>query len=132
MNAIQSDSFSPLTKIHYQLKRWAPQSQDLQRIVHKLQAALERDPDYSPWEKYILEGQELLRSQEQNYERPPVSADRLYMGIGEGQVSFVHLCALLPVAGQWLWFNLLFLSTFVYVPYIICHVPYIICQHLFT
>ena len=59
---------------------------ELQHVAEKLRSSLEVDPGYAPWEQYIKEGQELLQSQEQDYTRPPRANDRLYMGIGEGQV----------------------------------------------
>lgn len=77
-------------EIHYQLKTWAPRDLTLQDVVANIQKAVQGNPDYAPWQQYISEGQELLQAQEQNYERPPTTADRLYMGIGEGQVIEVQ------------------------------------------
>lgn len=77
-------------EVQYQLKTWAPRDLELQRIADKLKETLQVDPSYAPWEQFIAEGQELLASQEQDYTRPPRSSDRLYMGIGEGQVIEVQ------------------------------------------
>ncbi|RUS74421.1 hypothetical protein EGW08_017815 [Elysia chlorotica] len=77
-------------EIHYQLKTWAPRDLELQHVVNKLRDTLQVEPSYAPWEQYIREGQELLQSQEQDYTRPPRANDRLYMGIGEGQVIEVQ------------------------------------------
>ncbi|KAI8767446.1 hypothetical protein BgiBS90_029594, partial [Biomphalaria glabrata] len=74
----------------YQLKTWAPRDLELQKLVEKVKEKLQVDPSFSPWEQYIAEGQDLLASQEQDYTRPPRSSDRLYMGIGEGQVIEVQ------------------------------------------
>jgi hypothetical protein len=40
-----------------------------------------------PWEKYIREGLELLKTQEADYNRPPPETDRLYMNVGDEQVA---------------------------------------------
>ncbi|XP_059146503.1 uncharacterized protein LOC131934378 isoform X2 [Physella acuta] len=76
--------------IQYQLKTWSPRDLELQRMAEKLKEVLQLDPSFAPWQHYIEEGQELLASQEQDYTRPPRTNDRLYMGIGEGQVIEVQ------------------------------------------
>ncbi|XP_012940399.1 uncharacterized protein LOC101864404 isoform X2 [Aplysia californica] len=77
-------------QIQYQLKTFSPRDLELQRLAEKLRDTLHHEPNYAPWEQYIEEGQELLQSQEQDYTRPVRAKDRLYMGIGEGQVIEVQ------------------------------------------
>uniref|UniRef100_A0A0B7AA72 Winged helix-turn-helix domain-containing protein n=1 Tax=Arion vulgaris TaxID=1028688 RepID=A0A0B7AA72_9EUPU len=74
----------------YNVRTWAPRDPALQKIASRFRETIKSDPTYAPWEQYITEGQELLQSQEQDYNRPPKGSDRLYMGIGEGQVIEVQ------------------------------------------
>ncbi|KAL8608000.1 hypothetical protein ACOMHN_023816 [Nucella lapillus] len=76
--------------INYQLKTWAPRDLELQRLVERVKDMREANPEYAPWEQYMQEGQELLKTQEANYERPPTASDRLYMNIGDNQVIEVQ------------------------------------------
>ncbi|XP_041371438.1 uncharacterized protein LOC121384991 isoform X2 [Gigantopelta aegis] len=76
--------------IHYVLKNWAPRDLVLQRIAEKIEDYQKANPDYAPWERYIEEGQELLKEQEAKFSRPPAASDRLYMNIGENQVIEVQ------------------------------------------
>lgn len=81
-------------EIDYHVKTWAPCDFKLQHIVDRIRATREANPDYSPWERYIEDGQDLLQAQEANYQRPPPETDRLYMNIGDNQVrgSGVNEC----------------------------------------
>ncbi|XP_076455911.1 uncharacterized protein LOC143290397 isoform X2 [Babylonia areolata] len=76
--------------ISYPTKTWAPRDFELQRIVDRIRETREASPDYAPWERYIEEGQQLLKAQEANYERPLPETDRLYMNIGDNQVIEVQ------------------------------------------
>ncbi|XP_076437063.1 uncharacterized protein LOC143276450 isoform X2 [Babylonia areolata] len=76
--------------VNYQLKTWAPRDLELQRLVERIKDTRDANPDYAPWEQYLQEGQELLKTQEANYERPPPESDRLYMSIGDNQVIEVQ------------------------------------------
>ncbi|BFZ22499.1 hypothetical protein BsWGS_25538 [Bradybaena similaris] len=74
----------------YNVKTWSPKDLTLQRLVDRIRKDIQKDPNYAPWEQFIAEGQVLLQAQEQDYNRPLRSSDRLYMGIGEGQVIEVQ------------------------------------------
>lgn len=76
--------------INYNLKTWAPRDVELQRILERIQESREAHPEYAPWERYIQEGQELLKGQEASYARPAPETDRLYMDIGDKQVIEVQ------------------------------------------
>ena len=71
----------------YTMRTFAPRDLELQHMLERLQQTLHTEPSYAPWEKYIEEGQLQLEAQEQDYSRPDRVKDRLYMGIGEGQVG---------------------------------------------
>jgi len=77
-------------EIQYSIRNFAPQDMELQRLLEQVRNSVKVDKTYSPWEQYIAEGQELLQNQEQDYTRPERTKDRLYMGIGEGQVIEVQ------------------------------------------
>jgi len=74
----------------YQMRTFAPRDLELQTLLQGLRDKMGVEPGYAPWETYIEEGQGLLQAQEQDYSRPDRSKDRLYMGIGEGQVIEVQ------------------------------------------
>lgn len=70
----------------YTLKSWAPQEPVVQQIVEKLQDQLKSDVQALPLEAYIREGQELLKGQQVNFDRPSPDTDRLFMNIGGNDV----------------------------------------------
>lgn len=71
--------------IEYHTKKYHPKDLFLQKVVEQIQEMRERR-SFNPWEKYILEGLDLLATQEADYNRPPADSDRLTMMIGEGNV----------------------------------------------
>ena len=67
-------------QMQYSLKSWAPRDSAIADLACQLQT----DPDAGdrPWERYISDGQDLLRGQEVAFERPPPETDRLFMNLG--------------------------------------------------
>ncbi|KAK6180884.1 hypothetical protein SNE40_008854 [Patella caerulea] len=76
--------------VHYNLKTWAPRDLELQKITEKIEEAQRSNPNLASWERYMLEGEQVLQGQETNFERPPDNTDRLYMDLGEDQVIEVQ------------------------------------------
>ena len=73
-------------QMKYTLKSWMPQEPIVQKIVEKLQDQLKSDAHALPMETYLREGQEHLKGQQVNFERPPPQTDRLFMNIGGNDV----------------------------------------------
>lgn len=60
----------------YNTKKFRPKDHFLQEVVRKIRERKAVEPHFSPWEKYIHEGLELLSTQEADYNRPPPETDR--------------------------------------------------------
>lgn len=60
----------------YSTKSYKPKDIFLQNVVTSIRNRREQQPSFSPWEKYIQEGLELLSTQEADYNRPPPETDR--------------------------------------------------------
>ena len=76
--------------VQFKLRTYGPRDLTLQTIVEKLEDRGARKPDKTPWEKYVVEGLELLKNQEADFNRPPPESDRLYMSIGDDNVIEVQ------------------------------------------
>ncbi|ESO86794.1 hypothetical protein LOTGIDRAFT_128403, partial [Lottia gigantea] len=76
--------------VHYNMKTWAPRDLELQKIAEKIEDLQKSNPSLASWERYMLEGEQILQGQENNFERPPDNTDRLYMDLGDDQVIEVQ------------------------------------------
>jgi len=68
------------------LKSWAAQDDLLRRIAESLYEKSQADKAIQPWERYIHDGQELLKGQQVSFDRPRPETDRLFMNIGGDDV----------------------------------------------
>ncbi|XP_041357320.1 uncharacterized protein LOC121374324 isoform X2 [Gigantopelta aegis] len=69
----------------YLTRAWDPRYDTLQKVVHKLQEEVKSNPTgTTPWEKYIEQGQAVLRGQESNFQRPKIWTDKLFYSKPDG------------------------------------------------
>ncbi|XP_065202307.1 uncharacterized protein LOC135832761 isoform X2 [Planococcus citri] len=68
----------------FETKDYHPTNLVLQEIASKLKSETENSPSIAPWLKYIEQGKKSLKKENnQDFSRPSVESDKLYMCIGE-------------------------------------------------